>query len=292
MGLITIFNGPVSQIPKYWRLCDGEDGAPNLEDKFIIGAYSDTTRPVGTKSDTGEPHTHTTGSGGSSHTHDITSDMTIEHSHYHRIGSATSGNGFSTYEKNYYAYVTDVPDTIWKHDTSVSSASFLHTHAVSEVIPIPSYYTLAFIELTADMEYDFPIGTILMWAGLVADIPKGWAFCDGENGTPDLRDKFIRGAYSDSTRSIGSTGTGAHSHGSTASASHDHTTGSAGYHRHPRHTSSSDNYSFDSGGYYTDYSGSHSHSLSSGGSHSHTTSTQSNPGKPPYYTLAYIKKVS
>ena len=35
------------------------------------------------------------------------------------------------------------------------------------------------------------IGTIKMWNG--GAIPSGWALCDGANGTPDLRDKFILG---------------------------------------------------------------------------------------------------
>lgn len=34
-------------------------------------------------------------------------------------------------------------------------------------------------------------GVITMWAGLVSGVPTGWALCDGTNGTPDLRDKFI-----------------------------------------------------------------------------------------------------
>ena len=29
--------------------------------------------------------------------------------------------------------------------------------------------------------------------------PTGWAFCDGTSGTPDLRNKFIIGAYADSS---------------------------------------------------------------------------------------------
>lgn len=33
-----------------------------------------------------------------------------------------------------------------------------------------------------------------MWHGLLVDIPNGWALCDGTNGTPDLREKFVRGA--------------------------------------------------------------------------------------------------
>jgi microcystin-dependent protein len=39
-----------------------------------------------------------------------------------------------------------------------------------------------------------PIGTILMWSGVLADVPDGWALCDGSNGTPDLRDRFVVGA--------------------------------------------------------------------------------------------------
>ncbi len=39
-----------------------------------------------------------------------------------------------------------------------------------------------------------PAGGIIMWSGSAANIPAGWALCDGQNGTPDLRDKFIVGA--------------------------------------------------------------------------------------------------
>ena len=40
----------------------------------------------------------------------------------------------------------------------------------------------------------FPVGLIVMWSGSVGTIPAGWALCNGSNGTPDLRDKFILGA--------------------------------------------------------------------------------------------------
>jgi len=39
-----------------------------------------------------------------------------------------------------------------------------------------------------------PAGLIVMWHGLIANIPSGWVMCDGQNGTPDLRSKFIKGA--------------------------------------------------------------------------------------------------
>jgi microcystin-dependent protein len=34
-------------------------------------------------------------------------------------------------------------------------------------------------------------GIIVLWSGLEKDIPIGWILCDGTNGTPDLRGRFI-----------------------------------------------------------------------------------------------------
>ena len=36
-----------------------------------------------------------------------------------------------------------------------------------------------------------PSGVILMWGGSADTIPRGWALCDGTNGTPDLLDRFV-----------------------------------------------------------------------------------------------------
>lgn len=35
---------------------------------------------------------------------------------------------------------------------------------------------------------------IMIWSGAIVDIPAGWALCDGNNGTPDLRNKIVIGA--------------------------------------------------------------------------------------------------
>ena len=40
-----------------------------------------------------------------------------------------------------------------------------------------------------------PKGAVIMWHGEVNDIPDGWAICNGENGTPDLRNRFIVGVH-------------------------------------------------------------------------------------------------
>lgn len=41
---------------------------------------------------------------------------------------------------------------------------------------------------------NLPSGVIMMWSGTTSDIPDGWVLCDGNNGTPDLRDRFVPGA--------------------------------------------------------------------------------------------------
>lgn len=68
----------------------------------------------------------------------------------------------------------------------------------------------------------FVVGQIMMWYGNVNNIPQGWRLCNGQNGTPDLRDKFIVGAGS--TYALSATG------GATQAAASN--TGSAGAHTH------------------------------------------------------------
>ncbi len=39
-----------------------------------------------------------------------------------------------------------------------------------------------------------PVGCIILWSGAANNIPEGWALCNGQNGTPDLRNRFVVGA--------------------------------------------------------------------------------------------------
>jgi len=68
--------------------------------------------------------------------------------------------------------------------------------------------------------YLAPSGGIIMWSGASTAIPSGWVLCDGTQGTPDLRGRFIVGAGGN--YSVGNTGgsttaqtdaQGTHSHG-------------------------------------------------------------------------------
>ncbi len=62
-----------------------------------------------------------------------------------------------------------------------------------------------------------------MWSGAIADIPANWSFCNGSNGTPDLRDLFIVGAKQDDAGVAKSNITGSLQQ-TGGSVSHTHTT--------------------------------------------------------------------
>lgn len=90
-----------------------------------------------------------------------------------------------------------------------------------------------------------PAGCIIQWSGSVASIPAGWALCNGSNGTPDLRDKFVVGAGG--TRSPSATG---------GAASVAITTSSDGVHAHAGGTGSSGPFGLTAS---TSVDGAHSH---------------------------------
>ena len=126
----------------------------------------------------------------------------------------------------------------------------------------------------------------------------GWHICDGTNGTPDLRGKFILGA-SDS-HAAGSAG-GEESHVLTVNEmpAHSHTgttsTNGAHYHSVTEVYFSRDD---DQKGIKLDYAdNTRTLNTSTNGDHNHTFTTE-NSGSgaahnnmPPYYTLSYIMKV-
>lgn len=40
---------------------------------------------------------------------------------------------------------------------------------------------------------ELPRGIILPWTSKTGELPDGWAICNGDNGTPDLTNKFLMG---------------------------------------------------------------------------------------------------
>ena len=124
----------------------------------------------------------------------------------------------------------------------------------------------------ADNAMSVPKGIITMWSGSIATIPPGWALCDGTNGTPDLRNRFIVGAGS--SYAVGATG-GEATHTLTINEMPAHT------HTYAKETGASCNI----GGSNTPASQQISTATSS------TGAGQSHENRPPYYALAYIMKL-
>ena len=52
--------------------------------------------------------------------------------------------------------------------------------------------------LKNNAQYTFVRGMIMLWSGTIATIPAGWHLCDGTNGTPNLKARFVVGAETDS----------------------------------------------------------------------------------------------
>lgn len=169
-----------------------------------------------------------------------------------------------------------------------------------------------------------PGGGIIMWSGSIASIPQGWFLCDGNNGTPDLRNRFIVGADVDdggvSTTSVvgghtKSGGSATHTHNehgrhihslsltSGSGGAHDHAisgstgTGSGGTHFNTDGSGQNGQtllHTHTAGTLAADQSSTHTHSVSgdvtlnTSGTSATQHSTSSNLG--PYYALAFIMR--
>ena len=156
----------------------------------------------------------------------------------------------------------------------------------------------------------FVKGMIIMWSGAANQIPSGWALCNGQNGTPNLVNKFILGG----TRAVDSgkitTNGLLTSNSKTLTVSnmpaHTHTASciSAGDHSHSFQYTAPSSRDTHKNGKYSDFSHFQSSytatsSTQVDGSHSHTITIGSNGSgsaftvqtQVPYYALCFIMKL-
>lgn len=172
------------------------------------------------------------------------------------------------------------------------------------------------------LEAAIAAGIIVVWSGLVVDIPSPWQLANGTNGTPDLRDRFIIGAGSTyAVNAIG--GSNNHTHtisGTTGGTSltlnqlpsHNHNFNDPG-HYHELTTASGGRFRSSAQSWFNGSDGAEMSQLSpfsmiqttqivsnitlqsqgANEAHTHTfsASTAATSNLPPYYALAYIMKV-
>lgn len=163
--------------------------------------------------------------------------------------------------------------------------------------------TTAFVQTA--LASAFSSGMIMMWSGTIATIPTGWVLCNGSNGTPDLRNRFVIGAHSDSAGIAYSTVTGSNTQtGGTKDAinvSHTHTATTTATDSGHSHTSFSNGAPNGAGAgiALTSSAGGNTpgHAVQSSTANitaSTSISTEGSSGTnqnlPPYYALAFIMK--
>lgn len=204
----------------------------------------------------------------------------IEGMPYTELASQAKTNiaGSSFYEEVIVGNETAMPgNTNIKQKTCV-----VNVYEGSETMPRAS---LTFQRYSVSSGSSVPAGSIIPWYGNLANIPDGFALCDGTNGTPDLRDRFLVGAGYSYT--LGNTG-GENSHQLTVAEmpSHQHDSGWG------EHTNLGSLFGF------SDYlAGSRGGSGKSDRDNtglltSSTGGNQPHENRPPYYALYYIMKLS
>ena len=133
-----------------------------------------------------------------------------------------------------------------------------------------------------------PSGGIIMWSGAANAIPTGYVLCDGQNSTPDLRNRFVIGAGE--TFSVDATGGSANA----VVVEHTHTLTDPG---HTHTYSRAENLIFGSAEtseqqqkHKIDYGTNTTDSNTTGISVDSQGESGTDKNLPPYYALCYIMK--
>jgi hypothetical protein len=135
VGDIAMYLGSVDDVPVGWVLCDGSDGTPDMQDKFL------KVNATATTSTTGGSNTHTHAAEG--HTHTIGS-----HTHTGSVGNASPkyavrGNGQAPF------YAMNDGTVTWHTLSSIgSNSSSLATGTTTAASSDnqPEYVTVAYIQ--------------------------------------------------------------------------------------------------------------------------------------------------
>jgi microcystin-dependent protein len=130
-----------------------------------------------------------------------------------------------------------------------------------------------------------PANIVIMWSGAILDIPAGWFLCDGQNGTPNLVNRFVVGAGN----SYNLDATGGNKDAIVVAHTHSISYGSVGSHSHTVNYGPSGNGTKNRGDrtsvvLVSDTQGSHSHTVTI----NNAGSSGTDKNMPPYYALAYI----
>ena len=231
------FEVPANGILMSHTNISGDDGLPNIHtsvNRFMRGASS------------------AGGQGGSSTASASYSTTTNgAHNHHTTANGCRDGGNTEYWDETWY---------------SVTSGGHKHTGTISGTLNTRRRY-LALWSNTAEA-FAGRANMIALWAG--STIPEGWVLCNGANGTPDMRNYFVR---------VGNTsnmGQAAGNNSFTMST----TTGYAGSHHHKGSNYDADKSATNPTAYHSDNRENHRH-----------TASKSMTIVPPYRALYFIMRL-
>jgi len=141
----------------------------------------------------------------------------------------------------------------------------------------------------------FTTGMVMIWYGSINTVPTGWAVCDGTNGTPNLKNKFVIGAGG----TYGVNIPGGYADAQLPTHTHAGSTNSAGAHAHSTLNGYTGEYG--NGAVAPGVTGplftSTMDKTSTEGAHTHTVTVNAagasatNKNLPPFLALFYIMKI-
>jgi hypothetical protein len=135
-GAIVLWSGSIASIPSGWYLCNGSNGTPNLQDRFVVGAGS--TYAVGVTGGSADAIIVT-------HTHTATSTVT-DPGHQHTLDMNNGDNGSFTLPTDALNASKQTTTTTQTATTGITVATSNATAGVSgSGANMPPYYALAFI---------------------------------------------------------------------------------------------------------------------------------------------------
>lgn len=274
---MVYWNETADPIYQSLKVCDGENDTPNLTDKYLRGAAASGNAG---------------GLGGVlNHTHAINhSHSAVSHTHSANMSSGANysgqsdygtGDGSSKSQPGHYhpIVLSSSSDTPGEYTGEAGSAETVE----------PPYKKTKIYKNISENGCPIPLKGIFIFIGDVANIPPNFVLCDGNNGTPDWRDKFIKITNTDDD--IGDTG-GSATHTHAASGSHGHTASSV----HSHSVGSFGNAQGFTGGSPSGSSAirEHTHNVSSVGNATTTwnpvtVTADSSNNEPAFLTVAYIQ---
>ena len=190
-------------LPLGWSACDGSGGTPDLRNKFLK-CVDAAENPGATGGST--THTHTP----NSHTH-------TQDTHSHTGSTDGSNSGSDIYPAGTFTGLCPTAHTHTISTTSVVATNQNSNVTLDTINGEPTFKKLLILKNTSIANR--PKYAIVEWIGTIANIPLGYVLCDGNNGTPNLLDYFVKGAL-DSSELSNTGGSSTHNH---TASSHNHT---------------------------------------------------------------------